>query len=90
MSKELPMWLTVQQVMDLTQLSRSHVYALVEDGKIPHRRFGTRIRIDRNYINPDYNEDTQQEDANNSWPPKTLIQKQCQNSTSIDTEIACP
>ena len=34
MSKELPMWLTVQQVMDLTQLSRSHVYALVEAAQI--------------------------------------------------------
>ena len=76
MSKELPTWLTVQQVIDHTQLSRSHVYALVDEGEIPHRRFGTRIRIHSSYITQDF----KQEKGNHPWPPKTLVQRNGRNT----------
>lgn len=48
--EQLHIWLTVKQVGDVLQLSKSQLYKMITSGVIPVRRIGKSIRIHRDYV----------------------------------------
>ena len=48
--ERLPLWMTVKQVGDEMQLSRSQLYNMIDAELIPVRRVGKSIRIHRDYV----------------------------------------
>jgi len=47
---DLPDWLEVKDVRAYLGLGRTATYMLIRAGKIPHRKFGRRIRVPRHAI----------------------------------------
>lgn len=44
---QLPDWITVEELARFLRIGRSCAYELVRSGKIPSRRFGRLIRVNR-------------------------------------------
>jgi excisionase family DNA binding protein len=49
---QLPEWLSTEEVAAILGIDRWSVYSHVNQGLIPHRRFGKRILIPKSYVDP--------------------------------------
>ena len=50
---ELPEWLTPEEVQVHLNLSRSAVYELIRESKLPSKKFGRLIRVPRTALAPE-------------------------------------